>query len=101
MISSVCSLLNSPNVIRMKLKIINSIRAGYSGLYIVSAEEQRVEAEIKAISESLKFELFFWSSVDGLINASSGGQNAALDPLEALQAIEELKEKSIILLKDF
>jgi hypothetical protein len=83
------------------VKITNYIRAGYSGLYIVSAEEQRVEAEIKAIAESLKFDLFFWGAVDGLINASNGGQNNAIDPLDALQAIEELKEKSIILLNDF
>jgi hypothetical protein len=77
------------------------IRAGYPGLYIVSPEEQRVEAEIKAIAESLQFDLFFWSAVDGLVNASSGAQNTALDPLEALQAIEEQKEKTITLLKDF
>ena len=85
----------------MKTKITNYIRAGYSGLYIVSAEDQRVEAEIKAIAENLKFDLFFWNAVDGLLNASTGAQNTALDNLEALQAIEEQKEKTIILLKDF
>lgn len=83
------------------IKIINYIRAGYSGLYILSAEEQRVEAEIKTIAAIMKFELFFWSAVNGLVNASTGAQNAALDPLEALQAIEEQKEKTITLLKDF
>jgi hypothetical protein len=31
----------------MRNKIINYIRAGYPGLYIVSAEEQRVEAQSK------------------------------------------------------
>ena len=30
----------------MKSKIINYIRAGYPGLYLVSHEEQRVEAEM-------------------------------------------------------
>jgi SpoVK/Ycf46/Vps4 family AAA+-type ATPase len=85
----------------MKSKITNYIRAGYAGLYIVSPEDQRVEAEIKAIAESLNFDLFFWSAVDGLVNASNGAQNTALDPLEALQAVEDQKEKTITLLKDF
>jgi SpoVK/Ycf46/Vps4 family AAA+-type ATPase len=85
----------------MKAKITNYIRAGYAGLYIVSPEEQRVEAEIKAIADSVQFDLFFWNAVDGLVNASSGAQNTALDPLEALQAMEEQKEKTITLLKDF
>ena len=35
----------------MRQKISNYIRAGYSGLYIVSPEEQRVEAEIKAVAD--------------------------------------------------
>ena len=85
----------------MKTKITNYIRAGYPGLYIVSPEDQRVEAEIKAIAESLKFDLFFWSAVDGLFNTRTGAQNSVLDPLEALQAVEDQKEKSITLLKDF
>src|SRR5688572_12936168 len=83
------------------MKITNYIRAGYAGLYIVSAEDQRVEAEIKAIADSLKFDLFFWNAVDGLVNAFTGAQNTALDPLEALQAIDDQEEKTINLLKDF
>jgi hypothetical protein len=49
----------------MKTKIINYIRAGYPGLYLVSPEEQRVHAEIKQIAKELKYNLFFWSVVDG------------------------------------
>ena len=82
-------------------KIINYIRAGYPGLYLVSAEEQRVQVEMKAISNQLKYHLYFWSSIDGLVEAESGKNQACNDPLEALIAIEELKEKTIILLQDF
>ena len=92
---------NASSLSEMGKKITNYIRAGYSGLYIVSAEDQRFEAEIKAIAQAMKFDLFFWSAVDGLVNASTGAQNTALDPLEALQSIEEQKEKTITLLKDF
>src|SRR3954470_9080069 len=85
----------------MKTQIINYIRAGYSGLYIVSHEEQRVEAEFKGIAKDSGFGLFFWSCVDGLVNTSTPQQNTVLEPLEALEAIRSLKEKTIILLKDF
>jgi hypothetical protein len=85
----------------MKQKLINYIRAGYPGLYIVSPEEQRVESEIKSIAEAVRFNLFFWSVVDGLVDCKQSSVANANDPLEALQAIEGLDEKSIVLLKDF
>jgi len=85
----------------MKQKITNYIRAGFGGLYLVSAEEQRVEAQIKTIADELKYTLHFWSAVDGLVNATSGSVINAHDPLEALQAIDEQKNESIFLLRDF
>jgi len=36
----------------MKSKIINHIRAGHPGLYLVSPEEQRVEAEMHQIART-------------------------------------------------
>jgi hypothetical protein len=85
----------------MKSTIINHIRAGYPGLYIVSPEEQRVEAEMHQVAKSLNYNLHFWSVVDGLVDSKNGQSRQANDPLEALLAIQELKEKSIILLRDF
>ena len=82
-------------------RIINYLRAGYSGLYLVSSEEQRVEAEIKAIARYLSYHLRFWSVVDGLVEGENGHQTDAHDLLEALNAIEELPEKTLILLRDF
>ncbi len=82
-------------------RIINYLRAGYAGLYLVSSEEQRVEAEIKAIAGYLSYHLRFWSVVDGLVEGESGHQTEAHDPLEALNAIEELPEKTLVLLRDF
>jgi hypothetical protein len=73
---------------KMKSKIINYIRAGYPGLYLVSAQE-------------LKYNLVFWSVVDGLVDTQKGTNNSANDPLEALIAIKDLKEKTLILLRDF
>ena len=85
----------------MKHKIINYIRAGYPGLYLLSSEEQRVEAEMKSIAKDLKYNLVFWSAVDGLVDASKSTTTAANDPLEALIAIKDMKEKTLILLRDF
>ncbi len=85
----------------MKSKIINYIRAGYPGLYLVSPEEQRVDAEMKTIAQDLKYNLVLWSAVDGLVDTSKGTTTAANDPLEALVAIRDMKEKTIILLRDF
>ena len=63
----------------MNTKIINYIKAGYSGLYLISTEEQRVETEIKAIAEHLSYHLHFWSVVDGMVNGKSGQQQAIND----------------------
>ena len=51
----------------MRDQISHYIRAGYSGLYLVSHEEQRVEAEIKAVATGLQHGLFAWSITEGLI----------------------------------
>jgi hypothetical protein len=85
----------------MKARIINYIRAGYPGLYLVSHEEQRVALEITQIAKELKYNLVFWSAVDGLVDVSKNSTTAANDPLEALIAIQELKEQTIIILRDF
>jgi len=85
----------------MRTKIINYIRAGYPGLYLVSHEEQRVDAEIKQIAREIEYSLFFWSVVDGLVDTAKGTSNSAHDPLEALIAVKDLKERTVVLLKDF
>jgi SpoVK/Ycf46/Vps4 family AAA+-type ATPase len=85
----------------MRKKIINYIRAGYPGLYLVSSEEQRVALEMTRIAQELKYNLVFWSVVDGLVDTQKGTNNSANDPLEALIAIKDLKEKTLILLRDF
>jgi len=85
----------------MGTRIINYIRAGYPGLYLVSHEEQRVDGELKSICQDLKYSLVVWSAVDGLVDTAKNTATPANDPLEALVAIHEMKEKTIILFKDF
>lgn len=85
----------------MKTHITNYIRAGYPGIYLVSCEEARVEAEMKAIAKAVEYQLFGWSVTEGLVDIKDGHARAAQDPLQALEAITELPENTIILLKDF
>jgi hypothetical protein len=83
--------INRKEKYKLKNKIINYIRAGYPGLYLVSPEEQRVEAEIKQIATELEYRLFFCSCVEGLVDVGKGTNNSANDPLEALVAIKDIQ----------
>jgi ATP-dependent 26S proteasome regulatory subunit len=85
----------------MKTKITNYIRAGYPGLYLVSAEEQRVEAELKAIAKEVSFNLFVWSATTGMLDLDKGTARDVLDPMEMLNSITDLPEKSMVILRDF
>ena len=90
-------------------RIIDYIQAGYSGLYLVSPEEQRIEAEIKTIIEHVnqsqkateQYGLCYWSVVDGLVNTKTNQVHTANDPLDVLQVISEQKERTVFLLKDY
>jgi len=81
--------------------LVHHFKAGFPGLYLVSAEEQRVEAELRQAAKLAGFRLHFWTTVSGLFDVEKGTSQACLDPLEALEAIGSLPEKSVILLKDF
>jgi len=85
----------------MREKITHYIRAGYAGLYLVSHEEARVEAELKAVATELKHGLFAWSITEGLIDTTKGTARDCQEPLEVLAAAGDLPENSILLLRDF
>ncbi|MES2571187.1 MAG: AAA family ATPase [Verrucomicrobiota bacterium] len=85
----------------MKDKLTRYIRAGYAGLYLISHEEQRVEAELKAIAEALDHQLFAWSVTAGLIDTKDGASHGCQDPMEVLGTLSELPENSIVMLRDY
>lgn len=92
-------------------------RAGYSGLYISSYEEKRVEAEIlkiakeisKETNDEIKFNVYSWTLTDSLVGPVGGAetvwnddQGQPLGPVELLGKINKvLPQKSIVLAKDF
>ena len=84
----------------MRQRIIQYIRAGYPALYLVSPEEQRVEAEFKGIAKEIGFRLHVWSATSGLLDVASKSVRDCNDPLAVLLAVPELPKESIILLRD-
>jgi len=84
----------------MQTQIINYVRAGYPGLYILSYEEQRVEAELKAVAEAACFGLHTWSITEGIIDCTHRQVGGCIDPLEMLDAFTKLPEKSILVVSD-
>jgi hypothetical protein len=81
--------------------LVHHLKAGFPCLYLVSSEEQRVEAELRQVAQLSGFQLYFWTTVSGLVDAVKATAQDCLDPLEALTAIGSLPEKSVVLLKDF
>jgi len=85
----------------MKQAIINYIRAGYPGIYLVSHEEARAEAELKEAAKTTKHKLYAWSSTTGILDTDTGRSMGGEDPMEAIMAVAGLPDNSIILLRDF
>lgn len=85
----------------MKQQIINYVRAGYPGLFIVSHEEKRVEAELLAVAEETGFALYGWSLTEGVISSKGEVIPDSNDPLAVLDIFGKMDEKSILLLRDY
>jgi len=91
----------------MQKQIENYIKSGRAGLNIVTAEEQRVEALIKAVAKSCvkdgtpEFGVYVWSCTAGIINAETKEQLGKADPIEMLDGFMALPEKSILVCRDF
>ena len=85
----------------MKNKILPYVKSGHPGIYLVSPEETRVEAELKSVAQDAGHSLYAWSVTDGLVNTSDGSVRPANEPMEAIAAISGLGENCIVLLRDF
>lgn len=85
----------------MKVPIIRYARAGYSGLFLCTAEEARAEALVKAAAAELSRPLHAWSLTEGLVDTTTGSVRSCPDPLTALERVDAIEGGSIILLRDF
>src|SRR4051794_14262428 len=80
------------------------IRARYPLIYLVSWEEQRLDAILQDVAQNHGKSLLTWSVTRGLrrLGARTVPMNdASRDPIEALRAIGKLSDPSLVVLKDF
>jgi predicted kinase len=79
------------------------VRARYPLVYLVTPEEQRLEAILGELAASHGKALLGWSSTKGFqrLDGAKGAPEGGKDPLEALAAIERLAGPSLVILKDF
>ena len=85
----------------MQNQILNYLRAGYPGIYLLSSEEARVEAELKTIAQTLNYRLYAWSITEGLVDTGDGQTREAQDPIQVVSLVSDLPENSMVILRDF
>jgi len=88
----------------MKNQLQTYLRAGYSGLAVISSEEARAEAEIASACTDLERKLHAWSSTEGLVDTTEGRVTACPDPLDALQLLDGMfasdNPRHVVLMRD-
>jgi len=80
------------------------IRARYPLIYLVTWEEQRLDAILDETARRHGKALLGWSVTKGLRRlggARTPAPEGARDPVEALAAVEKLSEPALVVLKDF
>jgi len=97
--------LAPPGTPRFAADLDTLIRARYPLIYLVSWEEQRLDAILQDVAQNHGKALLSWSVTRGLRRI--GGQRTMViseqsrEPVEALAAIAKLTEPSLVVLKDF
>jgi ATP-dependent 26S proteasome regulatory subunit len=88
-------------------EIEDLIKAAYPMIYVVSPEEERVEALLKDIGGRRNRNLVIWSITEGFSELESPGKGApqvpkdVKDPLRALENIEKYEGNAIFILRDY
>ena len=77
------------------------IRARYPLIYLVSWEEQRVEAMLTQLAEKQGKRILFWSVTQGVYEPQKGTDPAIRDPKQALEFVGKINEPALFVLKDF
>jgi AAA+ superfamily predicted ATPase len=78
------------------------VRARYPLVWLVTWEEQRLEAILTELAESHGKAFFTWSVGKGFRKVRGAWTpEGAAQPLEAIAAVEKLGEPSLVVLKDF
>ena len=86
--------------------IADLFKARFPIVYIQTHEEERVVADIMSVAEDIDLirtprKVYHWSLTAGLIDAGGGARSGTQDPLKALEAVEQVDEPGLFILKDF
>ena len=99
------SVVAPPNATTQFLTEVETLlRANCPLLYLVSAEEKRVEGLLASLAERVHKPFFAWSVTHGLRQVSGGGAPpiaGSEDPVDGLTAIAKLGAPSVVVLNDF
>lgn len=85
----------------MKNTLVEYMKAGYPGLYLVSHEEQRVRAEVLSACTDSGRKLHVWSCTQGLVALPAMTKRDKTDPIDMLDALVGEEEKTVYLCQDF
>ncbi len=88
------------NDIKKELKIL--ISAKYPIIYILSWEENRVEAVLKSIARETMKKIFFWSCTTGIVQDSKTKDinSETMDPVKSIAHFLQSNENGIYVFKD-
>lgn len=84
------------------MNLASYIKAGYSILYLVTAEEGRAELSILKCAQEMKRKIRVWSHTEGFFTPNEENPEAEQveDPVEALIKLRDLPQKTIIIMRD-
>ena len=79
------------------------LRARFTLILLVTAEEERALQTVKAVCEKSKRACLSWDVADGFqsLTPQGGSTPSARDPLSALEQIEKVEGDTVFVLKDF
>ena len=85
----------------MRDKIVNFMKAGYPGIFIVSTEEQRIETEIIAACKKTKHKLYIWCVTQGMFDVVNKQVDKDLtDATDAVLKLFDLEDNAAVIYRD-
>jgi len=77
------------------------VRAHYPLLYVVSAEEKRVEEALKKVARNRDRKLITWSLTEGFTFTDTGSMQDIKDPGRCLEYVMNSEDRALFVLRDF
>jgi SpoVK/Ycf46/Vps4 family AAA+-type ATPase len=85
-----------------KAEIEDLIKARYSLIWITSAEEQRVEEQLRKLCVEREMRLEVWSITEGFKTIANGqGTRDVKDPMKAIDHVMRSEGRALFVLRDF